>query len=35
MTATGWRPRIDLGEGLKRTVEFYRAHLPRYLEMPA
>jgi UDP-glucose 4-epimerase len=35
MTATGWKPRIDLGEGLKRTVEFYRAHLPRYLELPA
>jgi UDP-glucose 4-epimerase len=35
MTATGWQPRIGLVEGLKRTVEFYRAHLPRYLEMPA
>ena len=34
MRATGWTPRIDLAEGLRRTVEFYRAHLPRYLEMP-
>ena len=30
--ATGWRPRVTLREGLRRTIEFYRAHLPRYLE---
>lgn len=23
---TGWRPRVDLEEGLRRTVEWYRAH---------
>jgi UDP-glucose 4-epimerase len=27
----GWQPRIPLGEGLTRTLEFYRRHLPRYL----
>jgi len=32
--ATGWRPRVTLADGLRRTVEFYRAHLPRYLEAP-
>jgi UDP-glucose 4-epimerase len=30
--ATGWRPRVTLREGLARTIEFYRAHLPQYLE---
>jgi CDP-glucose 4,6-dehydratase len=24
---TGWRPRVELEEGLRRTVEWYRAHL--------
>jgi UDP-glucose 4-epimerase len=33
--AAGWRPRVDLREGLRRTVAFYRAHLPRYVEAPA
>jgi CDP-glucose 4,6-dehydratase len=23
---TGWRPRVELGEGLHRTLEWYRAH---------
>jgi CDP-glucose 4,6-dehydratase len=23
---TGWRPRVELGEGLQRTLEWYRAH---------
>jgi UDP-glucose 4-epimerase len=27
----GWRPRIGLEEGLRRTVEFYRARLTEYL----
>ena len=35
MMATGWKPRVGLAEGLQRTVAFYRAHLPRYLETPA
>jgi UDP-glucose 4-epimerase len=29
--ATGWRPRIELQEGLLRTVEFFRAHADVYL----
>ena len=28
---TGWQPRVDLKEGLRRTLEFYRAHLGEYL----
>ena len=27
----GWRPETSLREGLRRTVEFYRAHLPHYV----
>ena len=23
---TGWEPRVDLEEGLRRTIEWYRAH---------
>ena len=30
--ATGWRPRVDLRDGLQRTVAYYRAHLPQYVE---
>ena len=30
--AVGWMPRVDLREGLGRTIEFYRRNLPRYLE---
>jgi UDP-glucose 4-epimerase len=33
--AVGWRPAVSLEEGLRRTVEFYRAHLAEYLEEPA
>jgi UDP-glucose 4-epimerase len=29
---TGWSPRVNLREGFQRTIEFYRAHLPQYLE---
>ena len=25
-TASGWHPRVDLEEGLTRTIEYYRAH---------
>jgi UDP-glucose 4-epimerase len=32
--AAGWQPGVALREGLGRTVEFYRAHLDRYLEAP-
>jgi UDP-glucose 4-epimerase len=29
---TGWRPATSLREGLARTVEYYRAHLEKYLD---
>jgi UDP-glucose 4-epimerase len=29
-----WRPRVDLREGLSRTVEFYRAHRAEYWASP-
>ena len=29
--AVGWRPTIPLGEGLTRTVKFYREHLEHYV----
>ncbi|HWF74974.1 MAG TPA: GDP-mannose 4,6-dehydratase [Solirubrobacteraceae bacterium] len=28
-TMSGWAPRVSLEEGLRRTVEWYREHLPR------
>jgi UDP-glucose 4-epimerase len=28
---TGWRPVVGLREGLARTIEFYRRHLPEYV----
>jgi UDP-glucose 4-epimerase len=30
--ATGWTPRVSLREGFRRTIEFYRANLPHYVE---
>lgn len=30
--AVGWRPSVTLGDGLPRTLEFYRAHLAHYLD---
>jgi UDP-glucose 4-epimerase len=30
--ATSWRPQVALRDGLRRTIAFYRAHLPQYLE---
>jgi UDP-glucose 4-epimerase len=30
----GWQPRVSLREGLTRTIEYYREHLPRYLSEP-
>jgi UDP-glucose 4-epimerase len=30
-SATGWRPGVGLREGFRRTIDFYRQHLPRYL----
>jgi dTDP-glucose 4,6-dehydratase/UDP-glucose 4-epimerase len=29
--ATGWTPQITLEEGLRRTMDFYRAHMDRYV----
>jgi UDP-glucose 4-epimerase len=31
-SATGWAPAVDLRDGLRRTVDFYRANLSRYVE---
>ena len=31
----GWRPRIDLREGLSQTLSFYREYMPHYLDEPA
>ncbi|MGE4219643.1 MAG: NAD-dependent epimerase/dehydratase family protein [Alphaproteobacteria bacterium] len=28
---TGWRPRIDMAEGLARTLDYFRPNLPHYL----
>jgi UDP-glucose 4-epimerase len=30
--ATGWRPGVGLREGLARTIAYYRAHLPHYVD---
>jgi UDP-glucose 4-epimerase len=32
MRATGWTPRVPLREGFERTIAYYRAHMPRYVE---
>ena len=29
--ALGWQPRVSLREGLTRTLDFYRQHLPEYI----
>ncbi len=31
-SATGWTPAVNLREGFRRTVDFYRSHLPKYLD---
>ena len=33
--ATGWRPNVDLKEGLTRMVAYYRAHGQHYLSEDA
>jgi UDP-glucose 4-epimerase len=30
-TVTGWAPRVDLRQGLSRSIDYYRAHLSDYL----
>jgi UDP-glucose 4-epimerase len=32
--ALGWTPRVDLGEGFRRTIEFYRHNMAHYLDAP-
>jgi UDP-glucose 4-epimerase len=32
MTVTGWKPTVSLADGLRRTIEFYRRHFPRYVD---
>ena len=29
--ATGWTPRVDLVEGLRRSIAYYRANIARYI----
>ena len=31
----GWAPSVDLRDGLRKTVEFYRAHWNHYVEAPS
>ena len=33
--SVGWSPRVSLEDGLRRSVDYYRAHLPYYLEAGA
>jgi UDP-glucose 4-epimerase len=33
--AVGWAPRVAMAEGLARTIEYYRQHLPQYLDPAA
>jgi len=30
----GWHPRVGLQDGLRQTIEFYRANLPHYIGEP-
>ena len=30
-SALGWEPKVSLREGLKRTLDYYREHLPHYV----
>ena len=31
----GWRPETRLADGLRKTIAFYRQHMPHYLDEPA
>jgi UDP-glucose 4-epimerase len=31
----GWKPTVSLQDGLTRTIQYYRAHLSHYLDLPA
>jgi UDP-glucose 4-epimerase len=30
----GWSPRVELREGLRRTIDFYRLHMAQYIDSP-
>jgi len=32
MNRTGWAPKVPLREGFTRTLDYYRAHLPHYVD---
>jgi UDP-glucose 4-epimerase len=34
MRATGWTPSVGLDDGLRQTIDFYRANLPHYVDGP-
>jgi len=34
-TTTAWTPTVPLADGLRRTIEFYRAHFSRYVQPAA
>jgi UDP-glucose 4-epimerase len=34
MRATGWKPAVDLREGFRRTLAYYRQHFEKYIEPP-
>jgi UDP-glucose 4-epimerase len=34
-TTTGWAPTVPLADGLRRTIEFYRAHFSQYVRAGA
>ena len=31
----GWQPRVSIAEGLRRTIEYYRAHFAHYVDVDA
>jgi UDP-glucose 4-epimerase len=33
--ATGWRPTVELREGFRRTLAYYRSHLEQYIQVQA
>ena len=33
-STVGWQPRVNLRDGLARTIDYYRAHLPHYVDPP-
>jgi CDP-glucose 4,6-dehydratase len=34
-TLTGWEPQVDLEDGLRRTIDWYREHVPQSTRAPA